>query len=160
MSGYNGEAYRVSGSKTKVASFTLTTLVSQILLLGDNRLQQSDTRSAPGATVIPMSIYVTLAGPATLTFKWTRDSFEAISKGTAVWSPVTSFTALAASAYLASLAEATAIMVSHVKSGTGTDDAPTLALLGGARCQVRVVQDPMAVSGDALKPFVKVTADA
>jgi len=87
------------------------------------------------------AVFAMGAGPATLTFAATSDSADAIANGTAKYVANRLFTALAAAGgYLGTLGVgATGIKVTHVKSGAGVDDAPTVALLGG-RYEVRIVE--------------------
>lgn len=80
------------------------------------------------------------AGPSDVLVYATKDSKDAVSNGTAVYTAVKTYTAMAAAGgYIGELKNCTAVKVTHTKSGSGTDDAAKVTALGG-RFQVRAME--------------------
>lgn len=104
------------------------------------------------------AVFASGAGPANLSIAASNDDLNSVGNGTAKFAAAKVYTALAAAGgYIGTVGPgASALKVTHAKNGAGTDDAPTVALLGG-RYQVRIVEDGDASTG--LGDYTAVTAD-
>lgn len=97
------------------------------------------------------------AGPANLNIQTTGDTPEAVANGTAKYAAAKVYTAIPAAGGVLGVVEGvTGVKVIHIKNGAGTDDAPTVAKLGG-RYQVKAVESAKVDGG--LGAYTPVAAD-
>jgi hypothetical protein len=122
--GRNGLA-RISDDNFGVLTFAANTLATKVQGL-------DRTKS--------YAVFMIGAGPSDVTLAATKDSQDAVSDGIAKFAALKTYADLpAAGGFAGVVSGVTAVRVTHVKEGAGTDDAPTVVKLGG-RFQVRFVE--------------------
>lgn len=145
--GMNGQAYvRSTTAKVRKVTFALATSATKTISLDPSKRY---------------AVFAEGAGPSDVTLAVSGDDPAAIAAGKGKFSANKGYTALAAAGgYLGTVNGGTTLKVTHIKNGAGTDDAPTVAALGG-RFQLRAVEIGFAIAEDDadLGGYTAVTAD-
>lgn len=98
------------------------------------------------------------AGPSDVTLAASKDSQDAISEGTAKYAATKTYAALpAAGGFAGVVSGVTAVKITHIKSGAGVDDAPTVVKLGG-RFQARFIETADLDNTTGLGDYTALTA--
>ena len=142
MSGMNGEAKITKDQGVVKATALVNTAQTDALLLD---------------TTQQYAVFLAVSGPTDVTLQATLDSHEAILNGTAIYTAAKGKTNNTAGGLLAMLDKGvTGLKVVQTKYGAGTDDATTVAALGGRSC-VRCVPVVNADGGTGLTDYTPIT---
>lgn len=102
-------------------------------------------------------VFLALAGPTDVTIQATMDSPNSVSDGTANYTTPKGKTNNTAGGLLAILPKGvTGLKVTQTKNGAGTDDAPTVAKLGG-RSVIRCVPSASADGKTGVTDYTAIT---
>ena len=130
--GMNGVArIRTTTAKVRSVAFALNAQATKVISLDPTKRYK---------------LFASGAGPSDLVVSVSQDDPN-MGDQQKFAAPKTYAAMAAAGGYLGTVSGATAVKVQHTKNGSGTDDAATVALLGG-RCQVRAVEIGTAVDGE------------